>query len=292
MTQPSTISLERLTPKICKITFSNPPANLIVPETVSRLHEVIEEMSQDPQVQVAIFTSSLPGFFFNHYDGTQGLPLPLPGADATPIWVDLVVQLSRAPFMSIASIRGRTRGGGNELALACDLRYASREHAVFSQPEVGLGLLPGGGGSERLPRLVGRDRALEAILSSSDYDADLAERYGWVTRTIADAELDHFVDGVASRLASFDKAALAAAKAQVNRASLPPDADLRAAYAEFEHSLTWPGYQARLPQLGKLIAENGMDVELRLGDYIGMANQQLSLSEKLEARPQTHPLHE
>ena len=172
MTQPSTIRIERLTPTICKITFANPPANLIVPETVSRLHEVIEEMSEDPQVQVAIFTSSLPGFFFNHYDGTQVLPLP--GADSTPIWVDLVVRLSTAPFISIASIRGRTRGGGNELALACDLRYASREQAVFGQPEVGLGILPGGGGSERLPRLVGRDRALEAILSSDDYDADLA----------------------------------------------------------------------------------------------------------------------
>jgi len=273
MTQSSTVTVERPTPKICKITFSNPPANLIVAETVFRLHEVIEEMSKDPQVQVAIFTSSLPGFFFNHYDITQALPPA--GADSTSIWVDLVVQLSKAPFISIASIRGRTRGGGNELALACDLRYASREHAVFSQPEVGLGILPGGGGSERLPRIVGRDRALEAILSSSDYDADLAERYGWVTRTIADAELDHFVDGVASRLASFDKKALAAAKAQVNRATLPPEADLRAAYAEFEHSLTWPGYQTRLPQLGKLLAENGMDVELRLGDYLGIANQQL-----------------
>ena len=273
MNQPSTISTERLTPKICKITFSNPPANLIIPETVFRLHEVIEEMSEDPQVQVAIFTSSLPGFFFNHYDGTQALPLP--GADSTPIWVDLVVRLSKAPFISIASIRGRTRGGGNELALACDLRYASREHAVFGQPEVGLGILPGGGGSERLPRLVGRDRALEAILSSDDYDADLAERYGWVTRTIADAELDRFVDGVASRLASFDKAALAAAKAQVNRASLPPDADLLAAYKEFENSLTWRGYQARLPQLGKFIAEIGLDeMERRLGYFIGIGNQQ------------------
>lgn len=271
MTQLNTISVERLTPKICKITFANPPANLIVPETVSRLHEVVKELSEDSQVQVAIFTSSLPGFFFNHYDGTQALP----GGDSMPTWVDLVVRLSKAPFISIASIRGRTRGGGNELALACDLRYASREHALFGQPEVGLGILPGGGGSERLPRLVGRDRALEAILSSDDYNADLAERYGWVTRTIADAELDGFVDGMAARLASFDKQALAAAKAQVNRATLPPDTDLLAAYGEFENSLTWPGYQARLPQLGKFIAEIGLDeMERRLGYYIGIGNQQ------------------
>ena len=192
-----------------------------------------------------------------------------------PVWVDLVLRLSKAPFISIASIRGRTRGGGNELTLACDLRYASREHALFGQPEVGAGILPGGGGSERLPRLIGRDRALEAILSSDDYDADLAERYGWVTRAIADAELDRFVDSMASRLASFDKPALAAAKAQVNRATLPPDADLRAAYAEYVNSLTWPGFGARRPRFAKLVAEKGLeDVERRLGYYIGIANLQ------------------
>jgi enoyl-CoA hydratase/carnithine racemase len=276
MTQPSTISLERLTPKICKITFSNPPANVIVPETVSRLHEVIEEMSQDPQVQVVIFTSSLPGFFFNYYDGTQALPLPLADADATPIWVDLVVQLSKAPFMSIASIRGRTRGGGNELSLACDLRYASREKAFFGQPEVGTGVIPGGGGSERLPRLIGRDRALEAILSSDDYDADLAERYGWVTRSIVDAELDRFVDAMASRLASFDREALAAAKAQINRATLPPDADLHAAYAEYVASLSFPGFNARSVRFVKLLTDLGIhDIERRLGHYLGIANKYL-----------------
>lgn len=275
MTQPGTIAMERLTPRICRITFSNPPANLIVPDTVSRLHEVVTQMSEDPQVQVAIFTSSTPDFFFNHFDLGQASEFPvLPDADSTPTWVDLVIRLTKAPFVSIASIRGRTRGGGNELALACDLRYASREHAVFGQPEVGTGILPGGGGSERLPRLVGRDRALEVILSSNDYDSDLAERYGWVTRAIPDAELDRFVDGVASRLASFDKAALAGAKAQVNRASLPPDADLRAAYTECMNSLTWAGFQARAPQFGKRVAEKGLyDMELRLGDYIDIGNQ-------------------
>jgi enoyl-CoA hydratase/carnithine racemase len=274
MTQTSTISLERPTPRICKITFSNPPVNLIVPETVSRLHEVVKELSEDVQVQVVIFTSSVSDYFFNHFNLAEASKFPmLPGA--MPVWVDLVLRLSKAPFISIASIRGRTRGGGNELTLACDLRYASREHALFGQPEVGAGILPGGGGSERLPRLIGRDRALEAILSSDDYDADLAERYGWVTRAIADAELDRFVDSMASRLASFDKPALAAAKAQVNRATLPPDADLLAAYAEYVNSLTWPGFGARRPRFAKIVAEKGLEeVERRLGYYIGIANQQ------------------
>jgi enoyl-CoA hydratase/carnithine racemase len=275
MTQPSTISVERLTPGIRKITFSNPPVNLIVGETVSRLGEVVTELSEDPQVHVVVFTSSTPGYFFNHFDLDRVGDFMPSDPEATPPWIDLVVRLSTAPFISIASIRGRTRGGGDELALACDLRYASREHAVFGQPEVGGGILPGGGGTERLPRLIGRDRALEAILSSNDYDADTAERYGWVTRTLPDAELDGFVDGVATRLASFDKTALAAAKAQVNRATLPPDADLRAAYTEFLSSLTWPEVQAFLPRFEKLLAEKGPEeVELRLGDYLGIARQE------------------
>ncbi len=276
MTQTSTISLERPTPKICKIVFANPPVNLIVPEAVSRLHEVVKELSEDAQVQVVIFTSSVSDYFFNHFNLAEASKFPvLPGADSMPVWVDLVLRLSKAPFISIASIRGRTRGGGNELALACDLRYASRENALFGQPEVGSGILPGGGGSERMPRLIGRDRALEVILSSDDYDADLAERYGFVTRAIADAELDTFVDSMAARLASFDKPALAAAKAQVNRATLPPDADFRAAYAEYVDSLTWPGLRARGPRFAKLVAEKGgEEVERRLGYYIGVVNQQ------------------
>lgn len=118
------------------------------------------------------------------------------------MWTDIVLRLSKAPYITIASIRGRIRGGGNELALAFDLRYASREHAMFGQPEVGSGLLPGAGGTERLPRFIGRDRALEVILTSDDYDATTAERWGWITRALPDAELDDFVDTIAARLAS------------------------------------------------------------------------------------------
>ncbi|WP_238413114.1 enoyl-CoA hydratase-related protein [Saccharothrix deserti] len=173
----------------------------------------------------------------------------------------------------IAAIRGRTRGAGNELALACDLRYASREKAFFGQPEVGIGIVPGGGGTERLPRPIGRDRALEAILGSADYDADVAERWGWVTRALPDAELDAFVDATVARLASFDRQALATAKAMVNRATLPPDADLVTRYGEFVDSLTNPGYLVRAAALGALVADKGLDVEYHLGEYLGLANQ-------------------
>ena len=143
MSQPSTISVERPTPKIATITFSNPPANLIVGETMTRLHELVAEIGDDPGIQVLVFKSGVPGFFFNHFDLAAAADFPVPEGSEAPIWTDVVLRLTKAPYITIASIRGRTRGGGNELALACDLRYASREKAMFGQPEVGGGLLPG-----------------------------------------------------------------------------------------------------------------------------------------------------
>lgn len=274
MNTSSTITLERPTPQLATITFTNAPVNLVVAETVIRLHEIVADLTVDPDIQVVVFKSGLPDFFMNHFDLAAAADLPATeGANAVPIWTDLVLRLSRAPFITIASIRGRTRGGGNELSMALDLRYASREKALFGQPEVGLGLLPGGGGTERLPRFLGRDRALEVILTSSDYDADTAERWGWVTRALPDAELDGFVDTIAGRLASFDKTSLATAKSMVNRASLPPDSDLVTAYAEFGHSLMLPGFAARAATTQALVAKAGLDFEYRLGEYIGLANQ-------------------
>jgi enoyl-CoA hydratase/carnithine racemase len=275
MKNASTVTVERVTPKIVKIKFANPPVNLIIPETVTRLHEVVKELCEDEKVHVVIFTSGIADYFYNHFDLTRMSEFP-EGSEANGIsvWTDLVIRLSKAPFISIGAIRGRTRGGGNELSLAFDLRYASRENAFFGQPEVGSGVIPGGGGSERLPRLIGRDRALEVILSSEDYDADIAEHYGWVTRTIADKDLDSFVDAMASRLASFDKTALAAAKMQINRATLPPDADLQAAYTEFLASLSFPGFKPRAAKFLKLLTELGLhDIEKRLGHYIGIASK-------------------
>lgn len=271
MSQPSTIRLERTSPQTAKVILANPPANFVIPETVVTLHEIVRELDNDPDIQVVTFTSEIPDFFFNHFDGAlEDLPEP---EDDAPLWTDLVLRLSKAAFVSIAVIRGRTRGAGNELALACDLRYASREKAIFGQPEVGFAIVPGGGGTERLPRAIGHDRALEAILTSADYDADLAERWGWVTRALPDAELDTFVDATVARLASFDRQALATAKTMVGRATLPPDADLVTAYGEFADSLTKPGFLARTTAVGALVADKGLDVEYQLGEYLGLANQ-------------------
>lgn len=275
MSEQSTITFERTTPQIARITFANPPVNLVVGDTVRRLDEITRELETDPDIQVLVFDSSTPDFFFNHFDLAAAAEFPTPeGEGAVPIWTDIVLRLSKAAYITIASIRGRTRGGGNELTLALDLRYASRENAIFGQPEVGGALLPGGGGTERLPRFIGRDRALEVILSSDDYDADTAERWGWVTRALPDAELDGFVDTMAARLASFDRTSLASAKAMVNRASLPPDADLVTAYGEFERSLTLPGFLSRAEGFQAIAAQLGLDLEYKLGEYLGMGSRQ------------------
>lgn len=268
------VRLEKPTPQIWQATIANPPFNLIVPEIVSALHSIVKDMDRDPEVKIIVFRSELEGYFINHFDLSKAGDFPIePTKPPVPTWSDLVLRLSKSPVISIASIRGRTRGGGNEFSLACDLRYASREKALFGQPEVGTGIVPGGGGSERLPRLVGRDRALEVILSSRDYSAEDADRFGMVTRALPDGELDGFIDTLAARLSGFDKQSLAGAKAQVNRATLPPDADVVTAYTEYSQSLGWPGFHARRPRIAKLVAEYGPEeLELRLGDFLGLAN--------------------
>lgn len=268
------VKLDKRTPQLWQVTIANPPFNLVEPEIVSALHAVVKDMDRDREVKVIVFRSELEGYFINHFDLSKAQDFPFESTSPPlPTWVDLVLRLSKSPVISIASIRGRTRGGGNEFSLACDLRYASAEKALFGQPEVGSGILPGGGGSERLPRLVGRDRALEIILSSQDYSAHDAERFGMVTRALPDNELDPFVNALAARLSGFDRQSLAGAKAQVNRATLPADTDFLSAYAEYSQSLAWPGFRARGPRFAKLAAEHGpAELELRLGHYIGLAN--------------------
>ncbi|MRH91225.1 enoyl-CoA hydratase/isomerase family protein [Nocardia sp. SYP-A9097] len=267
-------SIHTVAPNIRRVTFSNPPVNVVGADTVAQLLEVLDELSRDEQVRVVIFDSNTPGYFFNHADLAQMTELlSLKNADSSPTWIELVTRLTSAPFVTIAAIRGRTRGGGDELALAFDLRYASREHATFGQLEVPTGLIPGGGGADRLPRLIGRDRAFEAILTGQDYDAERAERYGWVTRTLPDAELDDFVNTLAARIALYDKAAVIGAKKQINRATLPPEEDLRASWSELT-DVNWPGFQARLPQFAALIGQIGVDeLEENLGAYLGVASE-------------------
>ena len=160
--------------------------------------------------------------------------------------------LSRVPVVSIALIRGRATGNGSEIALACDMSFASREKAILSQWEVGVGLVAGGGPMARLPRLMGRRRALEVLLSSNDIGGDLAEAYGYVNRSLPDGELDGFVDALATRIASFDRWAIANTKRLVNAASLPPDVEIAAGWDACMTSITRPASQERIKALLEL----------------------------------------
>ena len=180
-------------------------------------------------------------------------------------WLDLLVRLSRAPVVSIASIRGRARGAGSEFVLACDLRFASRENTLLGQFEVGTGVVPGGGPMARLSRLVGRGRALEILLVADDLDGPRAEQYGYVNRVIADDELDDEVDAIASRLARFDHDAIARTKSYVDQVTLPADNELPPALADFFELLGRPAQQAQFARLEALGLNVDSDLERSLG---------------------------
>jgi enoyl-CoA hydratase/carnithine racemase len=266
------VRIERRLPSYWRVTFDHPPLNIFGPESIPQLNAVITALETDEQVKVVVFDSAVEGFFLTHYDflapleDSTSIPPGPTGLQALP---DMLVRLSRAPVVSIASIRGRATGVGSELALASDMRFASREKAILSQWEVGAGLVPGGGPMARLPRLVGRGRALEILLSADDIDGDLAERYGYVNRSFPDAGLDSFVDALAMRIASFDKQAIADTKRLVDKASLPSNSDIAPEWDAFIASLGRPATQARIKALMARGFHRPGDVENRLGHHVG-----------------------
>ena len=262
-----------------RATYRNPPFNMLDPQTIVELQELISRIEANDDLRVIVFDSDVEGFFLGRYDLSGQAPAPqVPGPTGLPPFLDVTVRLSRASAISIASIRGRARGGGSELALACDLRFASLEKAVLGQPEVGAGFLPGGGAIERLPSLVGRARALEIILSSSDYDAVTAERYGWINRAIPDSDLDEFVDSLARRLVFFDPQPLRDAKRLISRGA-DTNADLfREMLNVLVKSLSSPSAPKRRDILRKRASQAGDDFELRLGYHLGPISLQQSPS--------------
>lgn len=266
------IRLERRLPSYWRVTFDHPPVNIFGPETIPQLNEIITGLETDEEVKVVVFDSAVEGFFLTHYDFLASLEdstsLP-PGPTGLQALPDMLARLSRAPVVSIVSIRGRATGVGSELSLASDMRFASREKAILSQWEVGAGLVPGGGPMARLPRLIGRGRALEVLLGADDIRGDLAELYGYVNRALPDAELDPFVDALAVRIASFDKQAIAETKRLVNVASLPSDAEIAPEWDAFIASLGRPASQARIKALMERGFHKPGDVENRLGYHVG-----------------------
>src|SRR5438034_2916550 len=237
------IRFVRRTSSYWRVTFDNPPLNIFGPEAIPESNGIVTALQTDEDVKVVVFDSAVEGFFLTHYnflaplEDSTSLPPGPTGLQALP---DMLVRLSRAPVASIVSIRGRATGVGSELALASDMRFASSEKAILSQWEVGAGLVPGGGPMARLPRLIGRGRALEVLLGADDVRGELAERYGYVNRALPDVELDAFVDALAMRIASFDKQAIAETKNFVNVASLPPDAKIAPEWAAFLASFARP----------------------------------------------------
>ena len=260
----SQFNTDRTYPGRWTITFSNPPINIFVPTTIVELGALMTELEADLSVKVVVFQSANPEFFIAHLDVAKAAER----REALGLWREFVLRLASTPVVSIAKIRGRTRGIGNEFVLACDMRFASRQSAVFGNPEIGVGLVPGGGALEWLPRLVGRSRALEIVLSGDDFDAEIAERYGWVNRTLDDNDLDSFVDTLVQRLASFDRETLAAAKAQLNRFGTPTASELQSSNDLFFPMLARPSAQARPARMRNIGYGVPSDFELNFGRYL------------------------
>jgi len=257
--------------KVLFAEIDNPPLNLLGAGLVRDLAALIQILDKGEDYKVVVFSSANPDYFIAHVDVTQITEYREAATQFTgePQLSLLYRRLSETKAITIAKIAGRARGAGSEFILACDMRFASRERAVFGHIEAAFGQIPGGGSVQLLTRTMGRGRAFEVITSSGDYNADLAERYGWINRAIADDELDSFVNDLAHRIAKFPQQGLNDIKARINAISLAPVADYRT-----DADLFFKATQsAETKERFKTITEKGFQVpgptELSLGDALG-----------------------
>jgi enoyl-CoA hydratase/carnithine racemase len=259
------------TPAYWRVVFDYPPFNIVDATIFGDLQNLLARMDASPNLCVVVFESANPDFYLAHFDltGKTGNITTAVGPSGLPILMDTFVRLTKSSVVSIAKIRGCVRGASSEFVLACDMRFASRENTRLGQPEVGVGVNPGGGGTERLPPLVGRGRALEIILSANDFDGETAERYGYVNRALPDAELDGFVDALARRIASFDRRPIAAAKKLINQVSLPSADHLLDGLNSFLTALTWSETLQRIQTLLKQGLQQDPDFEKRWPEVLG-----------------------
>ena len=259
------------TPGYWRAVFDNPPFNMMDDTIFDGLQSLLARMDASPNLRVVVFESENPEFYLAHFDLTGKLGNVLTGVGVTglPILIDTFVRLTKSPVVSIAKIRGCVRGACSEFVLACDMRFASREKTRLGQPEVGVGVQPGGGGTQRLPHLVGRGRALEIVLGAEDFDGDTAERYGYVNRALPDAELDRFVNALARRISSFDRPAIATAKRLINDVSLPSSDSLLEGLTSFLPALTRPETLKRVQALFKRGLQENADFEKRWPEILG-----------------------
>lgn len=254
-------------------TLSAPPINLMGPDLVRDLALLIQHAEANGSIRVVVFRSADPDFFISHVDVTKIRENREQAAKLTgeASLAHVFHRLSISRLVSIAQIEGRVRGVGSEFILACDMRFAARESAVFGQFESAFGVIPGAGGAQHLARLMGRSRALEVMLGAEDYDADLAERYGWVNRALPAASLGEFVDVLAHRIASFPESGHVTIKDRVNALTLPLSDELRQDSMLFLDGLRSAEVERRIHDAMKLgFQERG--VEMMLAQTLGKLN--------------------
>lgn len=252
--------------RICRATIDNPPINLLDLSLILELTALGTDVAADDDVSVLVVDSADPEFFIAHADVTLIQSLP---TDDTTLHSELsafhaMTETFRTmPKATIAVVEGIARGGGSELALAFDMRFADLDKARFGQPEVALGIIPGGGGTQRLPRLVGRARSLEVVLGCSDIDAATAEAWGYVNRALPADELRNFVDALAARIASYPISAISRAKKAVDAALGPPTSGLNIEHQLFRETLTEPAAHERMQSF---LANGGQTREVERGE--------------------------
>jgi enoyl-CoA hydratase/carnithine racemase len=270
---PEQFRVDKISPSYWWVTFENGPVNLVDPDTVEQLSDLVTRIEEDPAVTVVVFDSSNPLYFMAHWDLTADrarVAAMKPGPTGRHPYLDNLIRLSRVPAATISCIRGRVRGAGSEFVLATDIRFAG-DQALLGQFEVGLGSVPGGGPMARLARLVGRGRAAEILLGGDDVPAALAERYGYVNRVLPDAGLSGFVKAFAGRIAGFDKVAITGIKSFLDVASLPPDSEFDPALAAFFRTAGRPENAGRVRALFGGGLQTPVGVELDLGRVVGAA---------------------
>lgn len=256
----------RLDRGVAFVTIDHPPINLFDRTLMKEISRVGREIAADDAIKVVVFDSASPEFFIAHADvaDIQRMPAEVPPKPTAPNGFQAMLERYRTmPKVSIAKIEGRARGGGSEFALSLDMRFGAIGRALLSQPEVALGIIPGGSGTQRLPRLLGRSRALEIILGCEDFPADLAERYGYINRALPPEELGPFVERLAYRIASFPAEALALAKAAVNAAELPTPEGLLEENHCFNQSVATRAARRRMAKFMELGGQT-REVELDL----------------------------
>ncbi|MFF2525471.1 enoyl-CoA hydratase/isomerase family protein [Streptomyces liangshanensis] len=264
------LTLTRSSASLWRVSIENPPVNLVGSQFIIELRAILEAAENDPDLAVILFESADPDYFLAHWDladdgsALAGRPPLVEGL--TP-FTDVLIRLSKVPALTVSAIRGRARGAGSEFVLATDIRFASRERAVLGQFEVTAGAIPGGGGVARLPRLVGRGRALEIMAGGEDFDGELAERYGYVNRAVPDAEFEAFVDAFVTRVSGFSVSTIRELKSEVDPRTLPEEAELAAQARLFLAALATP----EVREWARQSFENGLQqagpFEEKLAEY-------------------------